>query len=165
MSTTAAQVDKVGTACTVSELASVSLCGSGWKVMKHFPWKPGVTPGRIHSKQWYMITLGKCTSIRIFSNKMYIARTILDVLNANYFNSFAEIIFYMHPANERRRYLVTSSFIGWAHTENDPCICGHCCWKFMQKTTSQETCAHSNGTFWLLLCCVSKQSFKHKGNW
>ena len=26
----------------------------------------------------------------------------------------------MHPANERRRYIVTSSLIGWAHTQNDP---------------------------------------------
>ena len=28
----------------------------------------------------------------------------------------------MRPANERRRYIVKSSFIGWAHTQNDPCI-------------------------------------------
>ena len=27
----------------------------------------------------------------------------------------------MCPANERRRYIVTSSPIGWAHTQNDPC--------------------------------------------
>ena len=26
----------------------------------------------------------------------------------------------MHPANERRLYIVTSSLIGWAHTQNDP---------------------------------------------
>ena len=26
----------------------------------------------------------------------------------------------MHPANERRRYNVTSSLICWAHTESDP---------------------------------------------
>ena len=31
------------------------------------------------------------------------------------------IILYTHPANERRRYNVTSSLIGWAHTQNDPC--------------------------------------------
>ena len=28
----------------------------------------------------------------------------------------------MHPANVRRRYNVTSSHIGWEHTQNDPCI-------------------------------------------
>ena len=27
-----------------------------------------------------------------------------------------EISLGMHPANERRRYIVTTSFIGWAHT-------------------------------------------------
>ena len=30
------------------------------------------------------------------------------------------IIFCMCPANERRRYNVTSSLIGWAHSQNDP---------------------------------------------
>ena len=30
------------------------------------------------------------------------------------------IILAMGSANERRRYNVTSSLIGWAHTENDP---------------------------------------------
>ena len=29
----------------------------------------------------------------------------------------------MRPANERRRYNVTSPLTGWAHTQNDPCIC------------------------------------------
>ena len=28
---------------------------------------------------------------------------------------------WMCPANDRRRYIVTSSLIGWAHTPNDPC--------------------------------------------
>ena len=32
------------------------------------------------------------------------------------------IILGMHPANERRRYTVTSPLIGWAHTQNDPCF-------------------------------------------
>ena len=32
------------------------------------------------------------------------------------------IILYMHPANKRWRYIVTSSFIGWVHIQNDPCI-------------------------------------------
>ena len=36
----------------------------------------------------------------------------------------AWIILCMHPANERRRYNVTSSLIGWAHEQNDdPCMC------------------------------------------
>ena len=30
------------------------------------------------------------------------------------------IIMCMHPANERRRYSVTSFLIGWAHAQNDP---------------------------------------------
>ena len=30
---------------------------------------------------------------------------------------------FMHPANERWCYIVTSSLIGWAHTQNDPCVC------------------------------------------
>ena len=34
----------------------------------------------------------------------------------------AEIFLCMCPANERRRYNVTSSLIGWVHTQNDPWI-------------------------------------------
>ena len=30
------------------------------------------------------------------------------------------IILRIHPANERRRYIVMSSLIGWAHVRNDP---------------------------------------------
>ena len=34
----------------------------------------------------------------------------------------------MRPANERRRYNVTSSLIGWMHSENDPlCMCPQNC--------------------------------------
>ena len=36
--------------------------------------------------------------------------------------SFPGIILCMHPAIERRRYIVTSALIGWAHTPNDSCI-------------------------------------------
>ena len=32
------------------------------------------------------------------------------------------IVLYKRPANERGRYIVTSSLIGWAHTQNDPYI-------------------------------------------
>ena len=34
----------------------------------------------------------------------------------------AWIILCMRPANERRRYIVTSSLIGWAHTQIDSCL-------------------------------------------
>ena len=33
------------------------------------------------------------------------------------------IILRMCPANERQHYIVMLSLIGWAHTQNDPCIC------------------------------------------
>ena len=36
---------------------------------------------------------------------------------------FASIILCMCPANERWCYTVTPSLIGWAHTQNAPCIC------------------------------------------
>ena len=35
---------------------------------------------------------------------------------------YAEVILRMRPANERWCYSVTPSLIGWAHTENDPCL-------------------------------------------
>ena len=36
-------------------------------------------------------------------------------------NNLTGIKLCMRPANERRRYIVTSSLIGWVHTQNDPC--------------------------------------------
>ena len=35
--------------------------------------------------------------------------------------SNSRFILWMHPANERRRYIVTSSLIGWVHSQDDPC--------------------------------------------
>ena len=35
-------------------------------------------------------------------------------------DSKAGFILFMCPASERWRYIVTSSLIGWAHTQNDP---------------------------------------------
>ena len=39
------------------------------------------------------------------------------------FTPFAVIILCMCPANERQCYIVTSSPIGWVHTQNDPWLC------------------------------------------
>ena len=36
--------------------------------------------------------------------------------------AFAWIILWMRPANERWCYTATPSLIGWAHTQNDPCV-------------------------------------------
>ena len=46
--------------------------------------------------------------------------TALLVMSAMY----SGIILWMHPANERWRYIVTLSLIGWVHTQNDPCVVG-----------------------------------------
>ena len=35
------------------------------------------------------------------------------------------IIVWRSSANERRRYVVTSALLGWAHTHNDPCLLVH----------------------------------------
>ena len=40
--------------------------------------------------------------------------------------SWARITLWMRPANERRRYIVTLSLIGWAHSQNDPWLSS--CW-------------------------------------
>ena len=52
-----------------------------------------------------------------------IANMILELCMFYYFNSMHKprIILGMGSANERRRYNVTWSLIGWAHTQNDPC--------------------------------------------
>ena len=37
--------------------------------------------------------------------------------------NYAKVILCMRPANERLRYNLTSSLIGWAHAQNDHCVC------------------------------------------
>ena len=39
-----------------------------------------------------------------------------------YHKTCSGFILCMHSPNERRHYIVTSSHIGWAHTQNDPCM-------------------------------------------
>ena len=43
-----------------------------------------------------------------------------SVYKAPWYGVNSEIILWMHPTNERRRYNATSSLIDWAHTQNDP---------------------------------------------
>ena len=35
---------------------------------------------------------------------------------------YSGTLLFMRPANKRQRYNATSSLIGWAHTQNDPCL-------------------------------------------
>ena len=60
----------------------------------------------------------------------------------------AGIILCMRPANERRRYNVTSSLIGWAHAQNKPRVgsvgCVELLWLSLLSNTinvSPDTCA------------------------
>ena len=46
----------------------------------------------------------------------YMKHEILQELN------YELISLHMCPANKRQRYIVTSSLIGWEHTQNDPCM-------------------------------------------
>ena len=38
------------------------------------------------------------------------------------YTPFSGIILFLRPSNNRRRYIVTSSLVCWAHTHNGPCI-------------------------------------------
>ena len=50
-------------------------------------------------------------------------RVILeDVCKIDWYKTTTGFILWMHPANERRRYVVTSPLIGWAHAQKDLCI-------------------------------------------
>ena len=55
-----------------------------------------------------------------------------------------EIIFRMRPTNERQCYIVTSSLIGWAHTQNDPC------WSRVGVTMSVSSIPLFFPFFWII---------------
>ena len=49
-------------------------------------------------------------------------QTAQSCLPATSFTHFTGIILGMGSANKRRRYNLTPSLIGWAHTQNNPCF-------------------------------------------
>ena len=68
--------------------------------------------------------------IRTTSSKQHNHHTL------NHTTTFRHLILCMRLANKRRRYLVTSSLIGWAYVQNDPCRlfptrCSHWCRSLM----------------------------------
>ena len=71
----------------------------------------------------------------------------------------AGIILCMHPANERRRYNVTSSLIGWAHSCNDTwfhvCVLGSSCVLWQSLSWKQNA----------VQCCHNKVNFLQKKTW
>ena len=56
-------------------------------------------------------------------------------LGPHYSYRGSQIILSMRPVNERRRYAVTPSLIGWAHTKNDPSD-----WWFIVPHTQGKHC-------------------------
>ena len=65
------------------------------------------------SAKWRKISLGRDVLILIPGTEQPI--------------HYAELTRGLRPANERRRYFVTTSLIGWAQTKNQPCY-AHVCW-------------------------------------
>ena len=73
-------------------------------------WFRALRPGPIVAC-WYALT-GRDSSKAKYCVKQYRLPWI----------SFTGIILGMGSSNERRRYIVKSSLIGWGHTQDDPCF-------------------------------------------
>ena len=68
----------------------------------------------------------------------------------------ARIILCMRPVNQRWRYIITPSLIGWAHTQNDPCWCQYIPHKLLPHSVwtglyVQSRTASWQLMFWLLI--------------
>ena len=73
--------------------------------------------------------------------------------------SLVGIILCVHPANERRRYIITSSLIGWAHTQIGPCSeLGHHLQCTLAPEVPRDLLKRSrsilNGTVWSKVVCI-----------
>ena len=64
--------------------------------------------------KWNWINYGIVLTYLTVGKKLHVARRRQAILSG--------IILDMGSFNERRRYIVTSSLIGWVHTGNDPCV-------------------------------------------
>ena len=71
----------------------------------------------INRKQLNVFTPLQCRYYRGYFYSRNKRSQLINSQNAINRDQFVDV-----PAIERRRYIVTSSLIGWAHTQNDPCI-------------------------------------------
>ena len=87
---------------------------SGWDIVK------------LHIVK-YRVIIGSSTNG--LSDQLQTITEVITGMEKSFLVNFcgAVIILYMHPANERRRYNVMSSLIGWVHIQNEPCGCTRCC--------------------------------------
>ena len=77
---------------------------------------------RNNFKQLYPFNSEMIENAIIFQNFSHKNSTPINA-SMTYSHHVSGIILWMRPTNERRRYNVTSSLIGWAHLQNDPwCI-------------------------------------------
>ena len=60
--------------------------------------------------------------------------------------TFSGIILGAGPANERRRYIVTSSLVDWAHTHNDPCLMDQKFWCWYRTIPNKPWCCWCPGS-------------------
>ena len=83
----------------------------------------------IGTREWLGAITDEAMSHYWYCKKFNDLASVACIPRAQWVNSritSSRIILWMRPANGRRRYMVTSSLIGWAHSQNDPCILNHC---------------------------------------
>ena len=70
---------------------------------------------------WFIIHQNMFARVKLTIRRHWLKKIIgVEQATVHYLNK-SGIILCIRPANESRRYIVTSSPIGWAHTQNDPC--------------------------------------------
>ena len=93
----------------------------------------GASTAKAGNPWWFSLKIDICM---YFVNIIFCCYSSVIWSNAFVYQGTAGIILCIHPANERWRYNVTSSLIGWAHTQNDP-------WNWVIQR------------WWLLVCVMS----------
>ena len=61
-----------------------------------------------------------CSSTYLQHMQQWVSESLAHILNSDHWITFTENNLGMGSANERRRYIVTSSLIGWAFRQNGP---------------------------------------------
>ena len=127
-------------------MTTISKCAVHGNILKRFIWQFS------HIRHRYVTHLNIATSHLANATDKYIRHhTVLPlpcvstqlstcIISHVRFNVQPGIILCMCPANDRRRYSVTPSLIGWAYTQNDSCITGHAGFKIdMARDIWQDT--------------------------
>ena len=131
------------------------LCAVYWSQVLSREWR--FSWSSITTSEWSTILLS--TKVRLILETwryMYVTIYYISTRNIFIFTHYTGIILCMCPANERWRYIVTSSLIGWVYVQNDPWQYKHIHSAYLGHFNDELTHCPQGAVALILKCVIFK---------